>query len=211
MAGAATEACLSAGTFTKQGTRPRPGRHGSTRRRWLLSTHQGSAGDEHLQDCLDEFTFGFNRKKSRSRGMLFYRVLELAVGHPPVRYRDLVVDPSPKKAPPEPPLSRGHPPSLDRSDARRSWRQARVGPLRRIPLRAVTAASAQAHLPVYREQHMTLGTFNTMPHVPTSERRGVSSLHSQKLAGPAHVHRAGEPEVDLATPPAAQSPPRRMA
>lgn len=109
-----------------------PGVHwvASLTKRWLLSTHQGSAGDEHLQEYLDEFTFRFNRRKSRSRGMLFYRVIELAVGHAPVRYRDLVADPSPKKTPPAPPVSRGSPPSLDRPDARRPWRQARAGPLR---------------------------------------------------------------------------------
>ena len=30
-----------------------------------------------------EFTFRFNRRRSRSRGLLFYRVLELAAGHDP--------------------------------------------------------------------------------------------------------------------------------
>jgi hypothetical protein len=38
---------------------------------------------------LDEFVFRFNRLAWRSRGLVFYRVLELAVGHAPVRYRDL--------------------------------------------------------------------------------------------------------------------------
>lgn len=98
--------------------------------RWLLSTHQGSAGTEHLQEYLDEFSFRFNRRKSASRGMLFYRVLKLAVGHSPVRYRDLVVDPSGKKAKPAPSQRRGHPPSLDRPPAQRPWRQPRASPLR---------------------------------------------------------------------------------
>src|SRR5208282_6846278 len=35
-------------------------------------------------------------RRSRSRGMLFYRVLELAVAHGPVRYQDLVMSQSPK-------------------------------------------------------------------------------------------------------------------
>jgi hypothetical protein len=39
----------------------------------------------------------FNRRTSRSRGLVFHRVLELAAGHDPVRYRDLVVDPQPKR------------------------------------------------------------------------------------------------------------------
>ena len=43
----------------------------------------------HLQSYLNEFCFRFNRRRSSSRGLVFYRVLELAVGHDPVRYRDL--------------------------------------------------------------------------------------------------------------------------
>jgi hypothetical protein len=46
--------------------------------------------------------------------MVFYRVLQLAVGHDPVRYRDLVADSQSKKTPPTPPGARGHPPSLER-------------------------------------------------------------------------------------------------
>jgi len=34
--------------------------------------------------------FRFNRRRSRSRGLVFYRLLELAVGHDPVRYRNIV-------------------------------------------------------------------------------------------------------------------------
>ena len=37
--------------------------------------------DPHLPGYLNEFTFRFNRRRSRSRGLLFYRVLELAAGH----------------------------------------------------------------------------------------------------------------------------------
>src|SRR5664280_875364 len=65
----------------------------------------------------DEFVFRFNRRRSRSRGMVFYRVLELAVAHAPVRYRDLVADPKPKQTPPSPPGRRGHPPTMDRPRA----------------------------------------------------------------------------------------------
>ena len=54
----------------------------------------------------------------------FYRVLELAVAHPPVRYRELVADPKPKLVPPKPPGGGGHPPSLDRPRADRPWRRA---------------------------------------------------------------------------------------
>jgi transposase-like protein len=64
-------------------------------KRWLLGTHQRSVDQAHLQSYLNEFAFRFNRRRSTSRGMLFYRVLELAVRHDPVRYRDLVVDRQP--------------------------------------------------------------------------------------------------------------------
>ena len=109
-----------------------PGVHrvASLVKRWLASTHQGSAGPEHLQEYLDEFAFRFNRRKSRSRGMLFYRVLHLAVGHDPVRYQELVADPQPKKMPPVPPTTRGHPPSLERPDEHQPWQSRHPSPLR---------------------------------------------------------------------------------
>jgi len=101
-----------------------PGVHrvASLAKRWVLGTHQGSIGEPHLQSYLDEFVFRFNRRRSTSRGLLFYRVLELAVAHDPVRYRQLVADPRPKKVPPLPPLRRGSPPSLDRAHPGRPWR-----------------------------------------------------------------------------------------
>ena len=58
---------------------------------WLLSTHQGAVDREHLESYLNEFVFRFNRRNSRSRGLVFHRVLELAVDHDPVRYRHLVI------------------------------------------------------------------------------------------------------------------------
>ena len=103
-----------------------PGVHrvASLLKRWLLGTHQGSVDPAHLQAYLDEFVFRFNRRRSRSRGLVFYRVLELAVGHEPVRYRDLVVDPQPKEHPPAGQAGWGHPPSLDRPPANHPWRAA---------------------------------------------------------------------------------------
>jgi len=56
--------------------------------------------------------------------MVFYRVLQLAVGHEPVRYRQLVADPKAKKIKPVPPGGGGHPPSLDRPRAARPWHTA---------------------------------------------------------------------------------------
>jgi len=62
----------------------------SLAKRWLLGTHQGSVSEAHLPAYLDEFLFRFNRRRSSSRGMVFYRVLELAAGHDPVRFQDLL-------------------------------------------------------------------------------------------------------------------------
>ena len=94
----------------------------SLAKRWLLGTHQGSVDDAHLPSYLNEFAFRFNRRRSRSRGMVFYRVLELAVVHQPVRYRDLIANPRPSTVPRRPPDSRGRPPSMERPRAGRPWR-----------------------------------------------------------------------------------------
>lgn len=52
-----------------------PGTHrvASLLKRWLLSTHQGSVDEAHLPGYLNEFAFRFNRRTSRSRGLLFLR------------------------------------------------------------------------------------------------------------------------------------------
>ncbi|MBW3579304.1 MAG: IS1595 family transposase [Actinobacteria bacterium] len=96
-------------------------------KRWLSGTHQAAVDDAHLPAYLNEFVFRFNRRRSRSRGMVFYRVLELAVAHEPVRYQDLIVSRRPRRVPPVPPQTRGHPPSLDRPPANRPWRRAHQG------------------------------------------------------------------------------------
>lgn len=57
-------------------------------KRWLLGTYQGAVKPTHLAYYLDEFTFRFNRRTSRSRGKLFYRLVQHA----------LHVDPVPGKA-----------------------------------------------------------------------------------------------------------------
>ena len=58
-----------------------PGVHriASLLKRWILGTHQGSVTPEHLQSYLEEFTFRFNRRTSRNRGLVFRRLLEQAV------------------------------------------------------------------------------------------------------------------------------------
>ena len=59
-------------------------------KRWLLGTHQGAVRPAHLDYYLDEFTFRFNRRKSRSRGKLFYRLMQQAVQVDPSPYKDMV-------------------------------------------------------------------------------------------------------------------------
>lgn len=92
--------------------------------RWLLGTHQGGVKPGHLQAYLDEFTFRFNRRRSRARGMLFYRLLEQSVQAPPRTYRSLVVDPgSGFRSPPPPPSDkRVRPASLAGEPLDRPWR-----------------------------------------------------------------------------------------
>ena len=69
---------------------PRVHRVASLLKRWLLGTHQGAVSREHLDYYLDEFTFRFNRRTSRHRGKLFYRLLEQAVAVQPVPYTAMV-------------------------------------------------------------------------------------------------------------------------
>lgn len=56
-------------------------------KRWLLGTHQGAISKDQLDYYLDEFTFRFNRRKSKHRGMLFYRLIEGAVATEPHPYK----------------------------------------------------------------------------------------------------------------------------
>ena len=58
-------------------------------KRWLLGTHQGAVSPEHLPYYLDEFTFRFNRRTSRSRGKLFYRLIENALNIEPIPSQSL--------------------------------------------------------------------------------------------------------------------------
>lgn len=69
---------------------PRVHRVASLLTRWILGTHQGAIGPRHLDYYLDEFTFRFNRRKSRARGLLFYRLLQQATNAGPATYRQLV-------------------------------------------------------------------------------------------------------------------------
>jgi len=70
---------------------PRVHRVASLLKRWLLGTHQGAVRGEQLDFYLDEFTFRFNRRKSASRGKLFFRLAQQAVvvePHPLAKLRN---------------------------------------------------------------------------------------------------------------------------
>ena len=69
---------------------PRCNRVAALLKRWLMGTHQGAVSHDHLDYYLDEYTFRFNRRTSRYRGKLFYRLIQQAVVIDPVRYSDLV-------------------------------------------------------------------------------------------------------------------------
>lgn len=69
---------------------PRVHRVVSLLKRWLMGTHQGAVSPEHLDYYLDEFTFRFNRRTSRHRGKLFYRLLQQAVVIDPMPYKTMV-------------------------------------------------------------------------------------------------------------------------
>lgn len=69
---------------------PRAHRVISLLKLWLLGTHQGAIGHEHLDDYLDEFTFRFNRRNSASRGKLFYRLAQQAVQVGPAPFATLI-------------------------------------------------------------------------------------------------------------------------
>ena len=69
---------------------PRVNRVASLLQRWLLGTHQGAVAPSHLEYYLDEFTFRFNRRTSRSRGLLFYRLIEQALAIGPIYCRTLM-------------------------------------------------------------------------------------------------------------------------
>jgi len=69
---------------------PRVHRVVSLLKRWILGTHQGAISPEHLDYYLDEFAFRFNRRTSRHRGKLFYRLIQHAMAIEPVPYGDII-------------------------------------------------------------------------------------------------------------------------
>ncbi|MHB1581780.1 MAG: transposase [Acidithiobacillus sp.] len=68
-----------------------PGVHrvASLLQRRILGIHQGAIRQEHLDQYLNEFAFRFNRRSSRYRGLLFYRLMQQTVITDPIAYRDV--------------------------------------------------------------------------------------------------------------------------
>jgi transposase-like protein len=69
---------------------PHVHRVASLLKRWLLGTHQGAVTHGQLDYYLDEFTFRFNRRRPRHRGLLFYRLIEGALAANPHPYATLL-------------------------------------------------------------------------------------------------------------------------
>src|SRR5450755_46396 len=75
---------LKGKTETASELLPRVHRIVSLLKRWLMGTHQGAVSHKHLGYYLDEFTFRFNRRRSKSRGKLFFRLVQQALVVEPV-------------------------------------------------------------------------------------------------------------------------------
>lgn len=98
-------------------------------KRWLMGTMQGSVSAEHVQAYFDEWAFRFNRRHSRSRGLLFHTLLSYAVAGEPVTYQSMRkagrahTPPTPVRA------QRTSPPSLDVGQAELPWRDRPENPI----------------------------------------------------------------------------------
>src|SRR6266850_832024 len=77
---------INASSKTASGLLPRVHRVASLFKRWLLGTHQGALSREQLDSYLNEFTFRFNRRTSRYRWKMFYRLMAQAVAVEPAPY-----------------------------------------------------------------------------------------------------------------------------
>jgi transposase-like protein len=71
-------------TVNDQNLTPHVHKIASLLKRWLLGTHQNFTSVDYLNYYLDEFTFRYNRRKSNSRGLLFYVLLQQAILHKPI-------------------------------------------------------------------------------------------------------------------------------
>jgi len=69
---------------------PNVHRIASLLKRWLLGTHQSYLNKNKLEYYLDEYVFRYNRRTSKSRGLLFFRLIEQAVNTAPVSYKEII-------------------------------------------------------------------------------------------------------------------------
>jgi transposase-like protein len=60
-------------------------------KRWMLGTHQSYLNKNKLEYYLDEYAFRYNRRTSKSRGLLFLRLIEQAVSVSPVSYKEIII------------------------------------------------------------------------------------------------------------------------
>jgi transposase-like protein len=69
-----------------------PGVHlvASLLKRWLVGSLHYRVSDKHLGYYLDEYAFRFNRRNSKARGLLFYRLLQQAVATDPHPLTELI-------------------------------------------------------------------------------------------------------------------------
>jgi len=86
---------------------PRLHRVASLVKRWLLGTHQGAVSREYLDYYLDEFTFRFNRRNSKSRGKLFYRLAQQAVALEPLPFKNIIAHSTSDSRQPQPVVAQG--------------------------------------------------------------------------------------------------------
>lgn len=101
-----------------------PGVHrvASLFKRSLLNAYQ-QYPKLHLQAYCNEWVFRFNRRHSRARGMLFFRLMELAVQAEPLPYAALIRSERPREVSPVPPLGDGRPRRAAVNDQERPWRR----------------------------------------------------------------------------------------
>jgi len=57
---------------------------------WMMGSHHGAISHKHLNFYLDEFTFHFNRRRSKSRDKFFFRLAQQAVAVDPVTLDQMI-------------------------------------------------------------------------------------------------------------------------
>ena len=62
----------------------------SLAKRWIIGTMQGRISEKYLPVYLDEFVFRFNRRTSKNRGKIFYRLLDQCITSSPLPYWKII-------------------------------------------------------------------------------------------------------------------------